>query len=231
MIPVHVRTPGAPLPDGAVYYVVAAEGVFLARRNHLFESVTKVDRVAGLESQAPVLNLYFQKVPRALLERVYGFFQFVHQRWEGEAVVLLYYSPELGFAVEVPPQKLFRYQTLFGWRTEGRVEYGQVARPPGYVKLGDIHSHADMPAYFSMTDDRDDAEDGLRIVIGSVNRSFPDVRASFVTGGYRFKLDAEDVLEDFSVPLPPPAEWTRRITCRYENLRSRTPQGDYRGKW
>ncbi len=63
-------------------------------------------------------------------------------------------------------------------------------------------------------DDKDDDEDGLRIVMGHLDRPRPDVCASFVAGGTRFLLDSEQVLAEFSVPRPPPKEWLRRVSCR-----------------
>jgi hypothetical protein len=95
-----------------------------------------------------------------------------------------------------------------------------VTRPAGFLKLGDAHSHGDSPAFFSSIDDRDDGEDGLRVVMGRLDRPRPDICVSFVANGTRFRLDVEDVLEDFTEPLPPPEAWTRRVACRYENARS-----------
>jgi hypothetical protein len=126
--------------------------------------------------------------------------------------------------VDAPPQRLTRYRTYRGWRTAGKVEYGSLPRPAGFLKLGDAHSHADSPAYFSSVDDRDDGEDGLRVVIGDLDRSRPDVDVSFVANGTRFKLDVQDVLEHFTVALAPPEAWTRRVTCHYEDSRAHTAQ-------
>jgi len=228
MIPLYLRTADFSEPPESLYYLVAAEGMFLVNRNGLFSSVTEVRGVAGLESQKPEVRLHFPRIPRGILEQAYGFFDYVYRKWEGEAVAFLYYSAKHGFHLDVPPQKLFRYKSYRGWRTQGRVEYGSMPRPEGYVKLGDAHSHADTPAFFSGTDDRDDEEDGLRIVMGDLDRSRPSVRVSFVAGGSRFSLNQEDMLENFSVPLPPPAEWTQRVVCRYEGIRKKEARGEGR---
>ena len=108
--------------------MLAANGVFLVKNNGLFRSVTAADGIAGLGRQEPHASLSFPKLPRNLIEQVYGFFDFVYRKWEGEAVALLYYSPESGqFRVGIPPQKLVRYRGARGWRTEGRVQYGDLA--------------------------------------------------------------------------------------------------------
>jgi hypothetical protein len=217
-ISVYLKTPEAGEPADTTYYVLAANGIFLAKRTPLFASITEARTVAGLEQQAPSLVLTFPKLPRNLLERIYGFFQFVYRKLDGEAVVFIYYSPERGeFHIDAPPQTLTRYRTYHGWRTAGNVEYGTLARPTGFLKLGDAHSHADCPAFFSSTDDRDDVEDGLRVVMGRLDRSQPDVCVSFVASGTRFKLEPGSILENFNEAEPPLEEWTRRVTCRYED--------------
>ena len=217
MIPFHLKTADFVEPADPLYYLLAANGIFLVKNNGLFRSVTAAPEIAGLHSQDQTAVLNLPKLPRELMEKVYGFFDYVFRQWGGEAVAFLYYSPERReFRVGIPPQKIYRYRWLREWRTEGRVEYGYVPRPESFVKLGDIHSHPDCAAFFSRTDDFDDEEDGLRIVMGDLKRCPPDVRVSFITGGTRFRLQPERVLEDFGYPAPPPAEWTQQVTCLYE---------------
>jgi hypothetical protein len=210
MIPVHLKTSDLKDVGDETYYLVAANGVFLVKTAALFS--------AGLQEQAPSLALSIPKVPRGLLEPIYGFFQLVYDRFDGEAVVFLYYSPErCEFQAEAPPQRLTRIRTSRGWRTASRVEYRSIPRPDGFLKLGDAHSHGDSPAFFSSTDDRDDVEDGLRVVMGRLDRPRPDVGVSFVANGTRFRVEVEDVLEEFADHTRPPEAWTRRITCRFED--------------
>jgi hypothetical protein len=229
MIPRHYKAPGFQDPGQPLYCLVAANGCFLVRRNELFTSVTEAP-VPGLEEQSPSLKLHFGKVPRAVLESIYGFFDWAWREWDAEAIVCLYYDPlERRFVVEVPPQKLFRYRGWGRWHTERRLEYSAAPRPAGYLKLGDAHSHADMPAFFSAADDRDDREDGLRIVMGDLDRASPSVRVSFVAGGTRFHLRPEDALEEFAQPTPPAADWLRQVTCEYEGLPENAKGGKCQG--
>lgn len=227
MIPLYLKTTDLSEPGDSTYYLLAANGAFLVKKAGLFSSVTEAKTVTGLQTQAPSVVLSFPKLPRDLIERIYGFFEFAYIRFDGEAVVFIYYSPERGeFHVDAPPQKLTRYRTHRGWRTEGKVEYSSISRPSGFLKLGDAHSHGDSPAFFSSVDDRDDGEDGLRVVMGNLDRAQPDVRVSFIANGTRFRLEASDVLEDFTSPVPPPETWTCRITCRYEDPRQRARQSE-----
>jgi hypothetical protein len=220
MIPLYLKSSEFEDPTELAYYLLAANGVFLVKKAGIFSSITEAP-VRGLERQHAWVNLAFPKVPRDLLERVYGFFQYAYEEFDGEAVVFLYYCPERAtFHAEAPPQRLTRYLTHSGWRTEGHVEYSAIARPQGFLKLGDAHSHGEAPAFFSRTDDHDDGEDGLRIVMGGLHRPRPEIRVSFIANGTRFSLEPEEVLEDFNAPAPPPDAWTSRIECRHEDVRT-----------
>lgn len=233
MIPLVLKTGDFVAPGQPAYYLVAANGAYLVKNTRLFSSVTESKVIAGLEPESPSLRLAFGKVPRQLLEKIYGFFQFVYDRVDGEAIVFLYYCPERAeFHVEAPPQWVTRYRCDEEWRTRGSLEYRAIPRPPGFLKLGDAHSHGDSSAFFSRIDDRDDGEDGLRIVIGRLDRAWPDVCVSFVANGTRFELEPNDVLEDFNLPLlPPPVEWSRRVRCRYEDRGQRIRQSGYAHEW
>ena len=219
MIPLHLKTREFSEPSSSLYYLVAANGVFLVKRTRMYTSITPTDRVVGLEEQSPSLTFELPKLPLKLLESVYGFFDAVFRKWKGEAIVFLYYNPEAGtFRVGIPPQTVSRYQVCGDWFTPGHMEYGSIPRPDGFVKLGDIHSHGEKPAFFSSVDDRDDEEDGLRIVMGSMDRGRPDICASFVAGGTRFWLETEEIVEGFGTPRPPPEEWLEKVTCREETV-------------
>ncbi len=219
MIPAYFKSESFLPPAAPYYHLVAANGVYLVRNTELFSSVTKVDAVPGLAPEEESCTLYFPRVPREITAQLYGLFQAVYDEWEGEAVAFLYYTAESRtFLVDVPPQVLFRHRWVDGWSTEKKVIYGSLPRPEGYVKLGDAHSHANFPAFFSCTDDRDDVEDGLRLVVGDLHRVEPSISVSFVASGTRFALRPEDVLEDFSTPAPPPREWLERVVLQEEGV-------------
>jgi hypothetical protein len=230
IVPFYLKTADFDEPRDPTYYLVAANGIFLVKKTRIFAAVTAATTVAGLDAVGPSLALQFPHVPRGILEQTYGFFRYVYQHFEGEAIVFIYYSPERDeFKVEAPPQRLTRRWTRSGWSMALSVEYQTIPRPCGYIKLGDAHSHADCSAFFSSTDDEDDEEDGLRVVMGRMDRVRPDVRVSFIANGIRFGLEVEDVLEGFVDPLPPPSAWTRRVICVDENQRERG-HGDEGGR-
>jgi hypothetical protein len=222
MIPLYLKTTGDPPRGDPLYYLIAANGAFLVKRSALFVSVTAAETVMGLAHQDPAITLNFPKLPRSVVEDVLGFFRAVYRRWHGEAVAFLFYAPETQeFRVDVPFQILRRHRTRDGWRTYGHVEYGAIDRPQGFLKLGDAHSHANVPAFFSDTDVCDDREDGLRLVFGRLGGSGIDVRVSFVANGCRFALEPDEVLDLPPGPLllrAPPNAWIERVVCRDETV-------------
>lgn len=223
MIPIYTKTADFEEPKASLYYLVAADGIYLVRRTALFSAIVEAPRVAGLAEETPSVRLFLPKLPRRLMEAIHGFFRAVHNRWEGEAIVLLYYSPETRrFRVGIPPQSLRRNGSCGGWHTSLRTEYGWHKRPEGFLKLGDAHSHGRLSAFFSDTDDRDDKEDGLRIVIGRLHKPRPDVAVSFIAGGTRFEFRPEAVMEKFSTPKDPPPSWLRMVSCQYNGGPSKT---------
>lgn len=218
-IPLYFKTPDGIEPPSPLYYLVAKNGTFLVNKTSLFVAVTPVTEVAGLAAQDPSLALHIPRIPQHVMEQIYGFFQAIYDKWQGEAIAFLYYAPERGtYRIDIPPQTLFGVNHRGRWRIQRRVAYGYLPRSQGSIKVGDAHSHCDLPAFFSCADDRDDCvEDGLHLVMGNLDCSRPDLSMSFVTGGTRFKLPTAMVAEDFSTPCPPPEEWLKQVTCREDD--------------
>jgi hypothetical protein len=227
VIPFYRKTPDFREPEDSVYYLLAAEGVFTVKKTPLFCAVTRAERVAGLESQEDHVTLSIPLVPARVMEMAFGFFDEIYRCCGGEAIVILYYAPKLRrYRIAVPPQDVTLYRVHFGWRARMHLRYRTLPRPEGYLKLGDIHSHGGYPANFSRTDDHDDHEDGLRLILGRLNRAKPEISASFVTGGVRFLLDHEKVHEPFVRSLPPPPKWMDRVTWIYEGAKEFRREGD-----
>jgi len=219
MIPVYFKTEDFKEPEAQLYYLVTGDGLFLVKKTGLFSSQTRASGVVGLQGQKPSLALHFGRIPRRTMERVYGFFDWAWREWRSEAILFLYYSPNNGqLLLDAPPQTIYLYRRSGRWQAEGRVSYEALPRPEGYIKLGDIHSHGSLPPYFSEQDDWDDREEGLKIVIGRLDRAIPEVVVSFVAAGqHRFRIPWRDAMEDFEEPLAPPSEWIQRVHCERES--------------
>lgn len=223
--PVILKTPGHERPSASLYYEVAENGLFQVRNTALYRAVTRAPGpLPGLQPEYERLQLDFPPLPTRLLQDVIAFFAEVYRRYAGEAVVILFYRVETReHRVGVPPQTLpGRRQFDGNWRAHHALYYGHATRPNGFLRLGTIHSHADLPAYSSAVDCADEQfEDGLHVVFGDFHRRNLSRCASFVVNGVRFPLRPVDVLEPVSVPARPARpEWMKRI--QLERVGSKT---------
>ena len=120
--PVLLKTDPDVRSDEAIYYLVAANGLFQVRRTESYEAVTRVTgTVPGLCEQEEYVELDIPLLPRALVRRVLAFFRAVYERYSGEAIVILFYQPETRtYRVVAPPQQCSgdRYRQRFGARRE-----------------------------------------------------------------------------------------------------------------
>jgi hypothetical protein len=69
---------------------------------------------------------------------------------------------------------------------------------PGYIYVGDIHSHASMSAFHSGVDDKDDG-DGIHITVGDldeiIKKGTVSISCSFVSNKIRFSNPPENHIE------------------------------------
>jgi len=195
------------------HYLLASNGLFLVQDTPLFHATTHIARRHPLLPAEPSLALRIPRIPTAVMEQAYGFLLDVYRRHQSEALAQILYAPDRAtFQLVVPPQRLTYYADGWTPRMALGVHYEPIAKPPGFILLGDIHSHGCHPAYFSNTDNHDDlTREGLHIVLGRLNQAEPDCCLSFVTNQTRFDLDRAATLEPFTKPLPPPDSWLDRV--------------------
>lgn len=235
LFPVVVKDAAFRPPDVPTYYVLAENGLFLERHTALFSACVPVETcVPGLHPHDTSLTLHLPRLPRALCERAVGFFRAVYERWQGEAILLMFYAPPAGgpvdgsaglqagrFAFSAPPQVIRGRFERGHFRATLRLEYGVCEKPgPEYVKLGTFHSHADAGPAHSGIDAHDELyETGLHITAGYVTSAVPQFAAAFVVGRTRFAVPVETVLPSFHQPRRPPTAWMNQVAvaCEYWN--------------
>ena len=174
---------GQALPEAWPYaYHVAAEGVFKVVHGRHFRAAFQVaaGRVAGLSSypDAGVL-LTVPRIPAGLLARVLAHARDVCLRASLVPVEQMYhfhYFHGVGWRVAVPRQQA----------GAGRVAY--TGGCESSVVL-DLHSHHEMAAFFSETDDRDEQGCRFYAVIGRIFTQ-PDIRLRLGVYGDFLKLPA-----------------------------------------
>jgi PRTRC genetic system protein A len=215
--PIYVKTrPDMPWPDDRVFYLLTADGLYLCRNNEFMRSSVPVSHgPSELADHQSGLTLTYPKLPRRLLEKIVGFAARVGQLYGAEAGVLLAWDRERQrYRVIVPEQKATVSCGWFGDVYPIGLHYEVPAElPPGWVLVGDVHSHVNEAAYSSGTDKEDETHRaGLHVVIGRINREPPDFHVEAVVDGSRFRVPESLVFAGYRRRrLRVPPEWLAKV--------------------
>jgi hypothetical protein len=202
-------------------FIVARDGLYLRKHSLLGTSQVHVDGARHLPEASEYLEYELPKLPAELMGQVVGFFAAIWRTWHSEAMVLLTWDGS-AFGLIVPEQ-----QADWG-SVQHRLKPADV--PAGVQLLGTIHSHADMTAFHSGTDEIDEVDvDGLHIVVGEVDRDRPSFSAAVVIDGRRFSAAPSMVFEPPGPKFDPPAEWLDRVKplrwqARSAKVKSKAPK-------
>jgi PRTRC genetic system protein A len=179
----------------------------------------KVDKVPGYEEPKIEEAMNFLpagKVPYELYEQILAFFKKVMEvnTSEVEAMIHVLYNPEQGYHLGVPPQKISKASVSYDWNYV----------PAGTSIVVDIHSHNTMSAFFSGTDNRDDANNiSYSGVFGKLKDAEPMTVWRFNYMDKKYEAKVSDI---FDAPARPevevPAAWL-------DNVKVETYQSYYGG--
>lgn len=202
MFPVYLKDAGFEPPEDPIHYLVTADGLFLVKENPVFRSCVRVRGIRGLQGQKDEVEWKLPPIPGPLLLRVVGVFREVYRRHRSEAIVLLLYDPAgKAYELSVPEQYV----------AGGHLSYVPGPTPPGRIRVGTIHSHAEADAFHSPVDDGDEAhDDGLHVTVGNLNGTL-SLSCSLVVDGRRFPLKSRDIF----APIPreaTPEVWYEALT-------------------
>ena len=83
-----------------------------------------------------------------------------------------------------------------------------------------------MEAFFSPKDDQDEQGTGLYLVMGQVNRFFPELRARFSCNGSFVEIDPGAIIEGLTQPFP--EEWSGHVKRRKDRGQAKPIRTTYR---
>jgi len=174
---VHKEAPLLANDARGYQYILADAGVYLRAENRFFDVLLPLARcpVRGLASLKPHFRLKVPRLPGRLLAAVLADARRVRRRG-GRLKEALYHFHHDGVRVRV--LKPAQIATAAG-------VVGAESNPAGVIL--DLHSHGDMGAFWSGTDDGD--EQGFRMygVIGRLDTQ-PEIRLRLGVYGYWFPL-------------------------------------------
>ena len=189
----------------AIAYVPARDGkVYELRRNEIGTFVAPSQHIAELEDIRAGFQMSLPRLPAALLAQIIAFFRRVCVDYgrDLEALVnVLWDQQERRYVLHVPPQRIDQASV--------ETDLSQQPDPERYLHVMDVHSHNTMAARFSHTDDADEQATRLYMVVGRLDRYYPEIRCRFACGGRHVEIPAEQVCERTDVPFSP--EWLEAV--------------------
>lgn len=191
--------------DKAIAYIPAQDGkVYEMRRNEIGTFTAPSLHIAELEDIQAGFQMSLPRLPSALLTQIIAFFRRVCVDYgrDVEALVNVLWDREAGeYVLHVPPQRIDKASV--------ETDLSAQPNPERYLHVMDVHSHNTMAACFSRTDDLDEQATRLYMVIGRLDRYYPDIRCRFACGGRHVEIPAEQVCERTDVPFAP--EWLKAV--------------------
>ena len=178
-------------PEDKMYYVLTSDGLMMGRNHQFFQSLVKVKTgPSELEPQEEFLRLRYPKFPKELLQQVVGFFSLVQKKYNSEAALLIAWNTQTSKYELICPKQEVPYAGM-------HVDF-EVPNLPGHLlNVGTIHSHVNMEAFSSMTDEDDETNrPGIHIVVGHICQEPPQLHIVGSVDGSRFTVPQELFIED-----------------------------------
>lgn len=183
--------------NAPICYIPSQNGqIYEMRRNEIGTFIAPSSKIVELDMVRAGFQMNLPRLPAAKLAEIISFFRRVctaHDRCM-EALVNVYWDRvEQEYILHVPAQQA----------TAVSVETDLSDRPDEsrYYLVMEVHSHNMMAARFSRTDDADEQATRLYMVIGRLDRFYPEIRCRFACGGQHIEILAEQVCERTDVPF------------------------------
>ncbi len=183
-----------PSRDGKVYEL---------RKTEMGEFVAPKDNVTEFQTIRAGFTPALPRIPQSLLQQIISFFRCYMSDVEYEALAhILWDKEEKRFVVHIPPQEVFKA------RINANLSRDELPEER-YLHYADIHSHNSMAAKFSPIDDQDERATRLYIVLGKLDRFFPDITVRMSCGGTFCELDPALIFEPLGEAFP--QEWRENV--------------------
>ncbi len=167
--------------DDSPAYVIGRQGFYLRKSSGLYDCTVKVAELPDYPEVKEAVAWTAAKLPWELIEQTLDFFRAVYMKYQAEAIVLITYKDGV-WDISVPRQVV----------RAAHLKYRSV---DNVTPVGTIHSHCNMGAFFSGTDDGDVVNfDGLHIVLGRVSLPFPEIASAVYVNGRMFECRPQEII-------------------------------------
>lgn len=180
-----------------ICYIPSHNGqIYEMRRNEIGTFIAPASQIAELDIIRAGFHMNLPRLPAAKLAEIVAFFRRVCAEHHShmEALVNVYWDhAEQKYLLHVPKQ----HATAVSVETD----LADCPDEIGYLHVMEVHSHNMMSARFSKTDDADEQATRLYMVIGRLDRYYPEIRCRFACGGTHVEIPAEQICERTDVPF------------------------------
>ena len=189
-----------PSGDGKVYEMRKTEmGCFITP---VFETNAIGKVKAGFTPALPL-------IPAKILFYILRFFKYMAHKGNYEALANIYWDrQEQRFIVEIPRQKVSRVSVSS--RLSGAFDSDR------FLHYMDIHSHNNMNAFFSETDNRDERATRVYAVVGNVSSFFPEIKVRIANSRSFVEIDPSVVFESVVAVRDIPEKWKKAVLLESE---------------
>jgi len=197
MFPVIMYDGKTPLPEDAIYYIIAKGGIYLYKDLKTIRSLTRVEAISFLKDVEGFAELKIPLIPKKIIAQAVGYLRYVYQKCHSEGGLILHLYPETGeYKLYCPTQEVSSCNVE--WDNE------KETIPQGAIRICSIHSHGFGSAFHSGIDkEYEKSFDGIHITIGHINDEVHSMVASIVVNGNRFKLDEKQIPEYIETNIIP----------------------------
>ena len=192
--------------DKTICAIPCADGrVYELRKSELGEFIAPKENVIDLPSVVAGFTPALPLVPMELLAQIISFFRCcMSGPEEFEALAHIFWDrEEEKFVAHIPKQRVTKAHIDADLTQDDLPE-------DRYLHYIDIHSHNSMEAKFSRVDDEDERATRIYIVVGRLDKFFPDITVRMSCGGTYLTLPPGCVLESFGAVFP--REWRTQVT-------------------
>ncbi len=178
--------------------------IYEMRKSELGEIIVPKDNVVEFPQIRAGFTPALPRIPMFTLSQIISFFRcYMNEREEFEALAHILWDKELEqFVVHIPEQEVSKARI--------DADLSHDAYPEDrYLHYADIHSHNSMEAKFSPVDDHDEKATRLYIVLGRLDRFFPEISVRMSCGGVFHPVDPAMVLEGIGEEFP--CQWLDRV--------------------
>lgn len=193
--------------DKVICVIPSSDGRFYElRKTDAGEFIAPASKVVDFQQVRAGFTPALPLIPLDLIGSITSFFRsFMEEDAEYEALALIYWSVEAKCFFAYVPKQTVRKEHV-----EADLRDCPYDDDPRFIRYADIHSHNSMEAFFSAEDDRDERGTGLYLVMGELDRFFPDIKARISCGGSFVDIDPGEVIEGLKRDYP--KDWVKNVT-------------------